>query len=520
MAPVDLSRVLWTNDAPSPAEETSLKQAVSKLERKLKTIQRNLDQHKGALSVIRRFPYEILGRIFCFTLHDLSPLDKHGRSSLLKLGRVCRGWREASLLEHRLWSSLELGRAGTYEQVTTWLKRSGNVAKSLSTTLEKKEDNDRFANSTIVRLLTDGPPFDHLYLSCGHVGALAQFIYHFGLARVGAPLRPWDGLRSLVIDICYQPDGASAFDGETPPSTIYSLLPPVKSLVICLPNQDSIFDLRIPHDVPIGVTPTLLAGLTSLGFSCDWESDHILRMLQECTNLDHLIVEFDNLVIPTVDPSERTYPLDGIQLTKLRSLELRWLRGPGRQLHILNYIVTPHLTSLAIVIEMDEDPTLLVDTTQKITHFIKRSRCQDTLCSLRLQYIDPEDPQDFASIFSLMPKLRQLTLQSVMVDGDFWCTLRDQNCLRHLEKLEVLQVTEVDYSRLFIREILRFLEEQGKREKKCDVLVSFPELGTLTSSDAEDIWLSRTKGSLKDFGIEFSIICEEIDYHPPYSWNC
>ncbi|KAF6743726.1 hypothetical protein DFP72DRAFT_931946 [Ephemerocybe angulata] len=519
MAPVDLSRVLWTNDAPTLAEETSLKKAVSKLERKLMIIQRNLDQHRGALSVIRRFPYEVLGRIFCFALDTPSPLDRYHRSVLLKLGRVCRGWREASLLEHRLWSRLELGSEGTYDQVTTWLSRSGNVAKSLRTTMWKKEDDDIFANSTIVRLLTDGPPFDHLCLSCGHVGALAQFIYHFGLARVGAPLRPWDGLRSLVIDICYEPSSASAFDGATPPSTIYSLLPPVKSLVICLPSQEFTFGARIPHDVPIGVTPTLLAGLTSLAFSCDWKSDHILSMLQQCTNLEHLIVEFNNLVV--LDPNQlgRTYPLDGIHLTKLRSLELRWLRRPTQQLRILRHIITPYLTSLTIFAEMDENATLSQGGTRAIKRFIKRSRCQDTLCSLQLQRIDPEDPEDFASIFTSMPGLTRLSLRQVTVDEDFWRSLRKGKCLPDLEELEVLEVTDVEDSWGFIRELLRFLEAQGKRDKKREVLVSFPKPRSFTTSDAEYIWASRKRGSLKDFAIEFGMIRKAIEYDMSDPWN-
>ncbi|KAF5341026.1 hypothetical protein D9611_005918 [Ephemerocybe angulata] len=517
MIPVDLTRVFTTNDAPSFSEEKALKHAVIELEAQLESIQQKLRQHQGALSAIRRLPCEVLGRIFCHALGAPAPLTALGREWLRRLSQVCRGWHEASLSEHQLWSSLA-GERGTYEEVTTWLKRAGNLPKSLLLTMDKEYcDIDGTANSPAAKLLSDGLALDHLYLTCKRVGGVAQLIKHLSeISGTSTSPRPWDTLRSLGIDIL---DECDAFDDTygryIPPRDILSLIPPVKSLTVCLPSKEYAYEgyeYRFARDVPIGIPGAVLSGLTTFIFSCDWEGVHVLDMLQHCTNLEHLILLYND---PTVidDAEGQRFPPGGITLPNLRSLELR---HPSPQVEFLVYIVTPRLDTLSI----QNDYSPLDESISTIKVFIERSEIEHTLSSFRLHNV-PAQPSNFISLFDSMPALTQLTLQSVSLKEGFWYTLGKRQRIRQLERLEVLEAP-VAQSHTIIKHIVEFLQARGR--KKCDVTVSFPDPPISPYEERES--LIAGAGNLEEFDIDLRVVrasetrISGVNIRTPYwFWN-
>ncbi|KAF6760693.1 hypothetical protein DFP72DRAFT_881273 [Ephemerocybe angulata] len=500
MIPVDLTRVLSTNDAPSFDEESALKHAVVELEAQLESIQHKLRQHQGALSAIRRLPCEVLGRIFCHALSAPASLTALGRERLRRLGQVCRGWHEASLFEHQLWSSLA-GDGGTYEEVTTWLKRhqekARRVGASLFLTIDKEYcDIDGTANSPAAKLLSDGLALDHLYLTCKRVGGVAQLIKHLSeISGTRTPPSPWDTLRSLGIDVLVECDGFEDAWGRitTPPSDIFSLIPPVKSLTVCLPSEDYIWDSSPARDVVIGIPAAVLPGLTTFIFSCDWDGFHILDMLQHCANLEDLIVEYNSPTVIEDEEGQRFSP-GSINLPNLRSLELRYPLSP--QLELLAYIVSPSLVTLVI----EYIPNLLDESISTIKTFIERSEIKRTLSSFRLHKVS-EQPSNFISLFNSMPALTHLTLQSVTLQEDFWHTLGKRQRIRQLERLEVLEVPVAQGQRI-IKDIVEFLQTRGR--KKCDVIVSFPDPPISPYEERES--LIAGAGNLEEFDIDLRVV--------------
>ncbi|KAF6760704.1 hypothetical protein DFP72DRAFT_1165863 [Ephemerocybe angulata] len=493
MIPLDLTRVLSTNDAPSFDEESALTHAVVELEVQLESIQHKLRQHQGALSAIRRLPCEVLGRIFCHALSAPTPLTTLGREQLRRLGQVCRSWHEASLLEHQLWSSLA-GDGGTYEEITTWLKRAGSLPKSLFLTMDKEyRDIDGAANSTAAKLLADGLVLDHLYLTCKRIGGVALLIQHLSeISRTRTSPSPWDTLRSLGIDILDEIEGfVDGWGRYTPPSHIFSLIPPVKSFNLCLPSEDYIWDSDPARKVPIGIPAAVLFGLTTFIFSCDWDGAHILDMLQHCANLEDLIVEYNSPTVIEDEEGQRFSP-GSINLPNLRSLELRY----PLQVELLDYIVTPRLVTLSI----EWVPNLLDESISTIKTFIERSEIKRTLSSFRLHKVS-EQPSNFISLFNSMPALTHLTLRSVTLQEDFWQTLGKRQRIRQLERLEVLEVPVAQGQRI-IKDIVEFLQTRGR--KKCDVIVSFPDPPISPYEERES--LIAGAGNLEEFDIDLRVV--------------
>ncbi|KAF6745983.1 hypothetical protein DFP72DRAFT_640582 [Ephemerocybe angulata] len=169
----DLSRLLDSNILPNSFEAQCVQHIVSKLcgqiselQSQLERLQQQMQRHTAILSPIRRVPPEILGRIFAFA----SPgrLDDVGRSDLLNLSLVCRGWRDASLLEHQLWSSLRIKPSHldwAYGDVVAWFRRSGALPKAVDVDAESWDEchapivsrGCQLVGAGLVKLLSEGP---------------------------------------------------------------------------------------------------------------------------------------------------------------------------------------------------------------------------------------------------------------------------------------------------------------------------------------------------------------------------
>ncbi|KAF6745483.1 hypothetical protein DFP72DRAFT_1051377 [Ephemerocybe angulata] len=460
MIPDNLSRVLESNDVPTSFEIDALQAGAAELKaqsralrKQLRKVEARLNKHLGALSIIRRIPNEIIGEILAYALGTPTTMDKHGRAAVLNMGLVCRSWRIASLLTHELWGNVhirtseELG--GSYEDIKRWLERSGALPKSLHLYAPQSGRDDHLLSPTTLKLLTDGPPLDHLSFACEYRASLEEFLFHFQLNRQGAPHRPWDNLRSLDMTVTGDFDDIWWFDTEDASNSIFNYLPPITAFKLYFSDEDVLFHTgRWPGSLKLNIPSALLERLTSFDISCGWSGPHIPAMLQHCSNLEHLSVDlaYMKLDMEEEDIAEQPFPLDGILLPKLRTLQLR---RHSEDVHILDHLIAPALTSLDIGLGgyqiareevnangTEEDKHFVVDS---VVNFIqKRSKCQANLRSLRLYDVDLADPEDLIKLMDAFPSLTHLTLDKVTLppDDDFWSPLEERKYLTNLEHLE------------------------------------------------------------------------------------
>ncbi|KAJ2936230.1 hypothetical protein H1R20_g864, partial [Candolleomyces eurysporus] len=133
-----LSYLLSSNAVPNPceaasvqAEIDSLTSQISQLRARLKKREKNLRLYRAMLSPVRRVPAEIWAEIFVFVLPQKF-FDGDHREQLMNLQLVCKTWRNAARLKHRLWSGLlidmdDLETFPPVEKIVEWLGRSGAV---------------------------------------------------------------------------------------------------------------------------------------------------------------------------------------------------------------------------------------------------------------------------------------------------------------------------------------------------------------------------------------------------------
>ncbi|TEB38164.1 hypothetical protein FA13DRAFT_1725807 [Coprinellus micaceus] len=165
------------------------KREISFWSERLHTLEANLKEHRGVVSAIRRMPAEILGQIF--EAHQslgssFNSPSKSSRAELIHLMLVCRGWRTAALSAHGLWANISIdgidGPGLSYDKLVVWLARAGNLPRRLVIALQRREDcpslcSPQFGidstcilsrNLSLVRLILEGPPLEHLGVKVRH----------------------------------------------------------------------------------------------------------------------------------------------------------------------------------------------------------------------------------------------------------------------------------------------------------------------------------------------------------------
>ncbi|KAF6745479.1 hypothetical protein DFP72DRAFT_1176262 [Ephemerocybe angulata] len=531
MSPVCLIHVLSSNDAPDAAEvqalkeeKIALKSIARKLRLQLEEIEARLNKCEGALSAIRRVPNEIMGEIFAFSLETPSPLNKAGREELVNFGLVCQTWRDATLLTHRLWSSVAVflhHLPGSYDQLSTWLGRAATVPKSLCVHSPSGTSTDNGPSIAILHeLLTCGPALDHLSLEFATTSDLEQLVHSLYLQNSDVPSRPWDNLRSLAIIVGGDSiEDVWFFNTEGDSKSIFSYLPRVTSFSLRLPDDKDPSESTSGR-LKLGVPPTFLEHLTSFEFTCDWEGPHILTMLQHCSKLEHLVVDMVNesLYLDEEETARQPFPW-GIVFPKLQTLRLKRHQA---NICLLDHLITPALAALDIEMDGNEftkstwagAELLPVDSIRELVE--TRSKCQDTLHSLRLHSFIA-NLNDLLDIIACMPSLTWLTLDNVRFSTPqnysmFWGSVTMDESLPLVRNLEVLQI-DPQVSKVTIKGVMAFLVERGRRvPPKCEVAVSFQEMAVAGREDILQAWARQRHdgyASMEEFGLNFRIVPRE-----------
>jgi hypothetical protein len=102
-----LHRLLCSNAAPNACEATSFQlqinnitSQISQLHSRLAELEDQLRSYRAVLFPLRKMPAEILGEILLFFLPDVLKLG--ARNDLINIQLVCKNWRDAARLTHKL----------------------------------------------------------------------------------------------------------------------------------------------------------------------------------------------------------------------------------------------------------------------------------------------------------------------------------------------------------------------------------------------------------------------------------
>ncbi|KAF6761800.1 hypothetical protein DFP72DRAFT_631016 [Ephemerocybe angulata] len=381
---------------------------------------------------------------------------------------------------HSLWSSYVLDSpAISYEQVTTFLRRSGTLPKSLELCggsclcSNTDEAGCYLARPTVIQLLTEGPSLHHLYLDMAKYDCFRTLIDSLQSHDPSFMPRPWQSIQSIGLSFS---DECHPHLWRVPPTvpSAFIYIPSITSLELQLPSFLCAFDAysyRDSESAVIGLPATVLSRLVSFIVQCDWKGSHILGMLENCSNLEELTVDFYG------DPMSLDNPEDPViqrlknglrvSLPRLRTLTLQ----DAVTIELLDHIQAPALVKLNLEFNVER---VAVFSAGAMRTFLASSMC--SLRSLSIHDCDLK-ARDLTLTLSRIPSLAHLTMDNVVVvPADFWGALIPENgsTAGPLHSLQNLTLLRLPYNYPLGGGLYDFLAKRflwGSRQ--CKLTISF-----------------------------------------------
>lgn len=428
------------------------------------------------MSPCRQVPLEVLAEAFAYLMEE-SRTDGFAQT-LARLCQVCRHWRDAAFLVPKLWSEVSVSVAAkgfSYEALNTWLSRSRHIPRSLylysypgcGATRCRRGMLCQFSNPHIARLLTEGPTLDSFAVASQTPECFENFAKSVQECRGEGLYNHWGSLRSLKIL-------AAAWDyWHDIPASSFSFIPPsLTSLTIQLPPRDMVCTHLLHFNMP----PATLARLTSLDLSCDWTIDYPLKLLQHCSNLESLTIDFNNAAgnVTDVPFTVATIQSGGIDLPTLRSCALRGLRT--EMIATLSVVLRlPSMVELSLVFGLADDEWC--PFADHVTNFFDRDTVNFMARFLRgiPNPVSALQKLTIANAFfrgdalfealRRLPSVTHLTLDGVWFDAGFFDKCSSSPI--SLPKLEVLNLIRRHHAHFLLNEPVvlddpaAFVEERG-----------------------------------------------------------
>ncbi|RXW22976.1 hypothetical protein EST38_g2863 [Candolleomyces aberdarensis] len=480
-----LDHLYSTNVVPKPVEAAYIQRQVNiltssilQLQSQLKDLQDQLGRHRGVLSPLRQFPVEVLSEIFTFVVPYV--LGDYDRQDMLNLALVCKNWRNAVFLAHRLWSGLEvtLRTLPACSKITGWFGRSGNVPRTLKfvshwhkgCTAEGSQCK-RWA-VPVAKLLTRGPSLHHLALDLSGIECFRSIVEALESCKVGMEQRPWDSVKKFTLSLqtdCNEP--------PPPSESIYKLLPPsVTSFHLTLPSAWDItageWELQdIFFTMPLHVPSSFLETLTTFFISCNWPGRQLFEVLQKCVNVLALTIDLQHEGPPydLQDPFFLNLSDVRLVLPEVRTLRIHRCTPAG--IHVLDFLQAPRLVALDLGFQGGGASELSAyhDFIEILQNLLLESECEETFQSFRLANARIKT-QELKRLFSssLCSIVIHLTLEDVtLVDElEYWDLYRFLSWPDHLPFLKTLELLRLPRLRSYIHELLDFLKERQPLEKR------------------------------------------------------
>ncbi|KAF5335191.1 hypothetical protein D9611_010919 [Ephemerocybe angulata] len=444
-----LTHLLNNRTALDPLEIKSIRhevqvrtQAIERLQLELQKLESERAAWQSLLSPLRRnsIPPEVLGEIFGYVVLATES-TKPRRSQVNVLCRVCKAWRDVALGIPSLWVQLDdivVQNHLDVAKVRSWLSRARNAAKMLGIVGHHRYPKVPnpvcpFASSAVQEFLSSGPGLNSLSLKCKSLHCFSELLNPTP-SHGGAPIsRSFDSLRSISLGFAQWPTSPDAWQ-------LLDHLPLVTSLSLDLPEPDNEEDRDNPESpLPHSI---FTANLTKLRIRSTWPIEWLLEILDVCTNLEGLVLEYG--LGYYVDEDMQTPLENEVFLPKLRSLELREMSVYQQTTtRVLRYLVVPSLKALEIVYDGDQEPL------DELSLPKRKEFCEDMLSLVvsDLQYFRLENlpiaPASLYDILSAFPSLRHLVLDGVESDSGLFRYRDFEDEPPLFSELEVLEMLNV-----------------------------------------------------------------------------
>lgn len=470
-------------------------------------------------------PAEILGKIFSATLRDYDDsLDSEDRRQVVNLGLVCREWREASLLENSLWSSVQVWDADvqseqSYDRIAAWLSRSSAPRTLARAGYCGKGCDCALASPIFVKLLTEGPMLDCLRLSDVSQACLKRMLRAIqATPSFGSP-RPWDDLQALSLWFVTRWD-----QPKKKSQSIFYQFPHVKILNLKHPGLIDSSQIpmtpqpfpRLSFDVPV----PFLQNLTSFKYDGIWSLESVLTAIKSCKNLETLALDLSG-GDPSIEEEKRSADFD-LQLPKLRYLRLE---NTHPALYNLDAITAPVLETLEMKLDsyfqaFNKYSEYNRPLTKPLLSFLERSQCHGTLRSLRVEG-RMFNINELAPFLVELHALEELTLdagESLDNSTEFWGALKEhvqdgqlqgRKCLPRLKVIDLTELQGED-SEEVLDDVFGFLYSRGPQE--CRVAIDSYRLRMRYNFEYyteyfQESWREVAgEVSMKEFGIYLTIL--------------
>ncbi|KAJ3539775.1 hypothetical protein NMY22_g4579 [Coprinellus aureogranulatus] len=460
---MDILHLTISNEAPDAAENIFIRQElrvigdqIAGLRHQLQNLENQEQLFRKLISPVRVLPLEVLGEILYLSVTEGE--DWVSPQAVVDCCLVCKSWRKAALLDHRLWRSLQLtveSGQPSLSKLSTWLSRSGDLPRSVTFTgwhghdTTNNFDDCKIAARRLADVLVDGPIIHSLSLWVELPDCFTHLIEALDSARsssLSSTQCPWDGLSSLVISIRH---GWGWFVPYFPK------LPPVTSFELWLPEMyDTFRDAAECERYHLGLSAPFLNRLTRLVIRIDWTINHLLPILKLCTNLQGLTINFDSVAIifPSENPISPTVLDTGIVLPTVRRLRLEYAHATS--LLLLPLLRMPNILRLeADFSRWDSESSLLFNS--RAHHEINSgwlpfAQQHRHLKALRISNVTIDPMSDFKVMFAPLSSLTSLTFDNVVFDPTclfvdippvFGDEVRGGHSFAKLQTLEILNAS-------------------------------------------------------------------------------
>ncbi|KAF5330023.1 hypothetical protein D9611_014513 [Ephemerocybe angulata] len=476
--------LLANNDAPSQVQADCVQYRIATLTRQMDMLVEHLAQveeelkgYRSILSPIRRLPLEILGEIFKYNFPTF--LNSFDRKRLRNLGRVCQRWRDALRSVPSLWKGVILGacdcrprdsrkanrrHAGDYDSMVGWLGRAGGSPKGVIYSSHASRcrcvpgSRCLAINPTLVRLIKDGPPLDHLSLQLSGNNCFRSWVGALEPAP-GSSLNPLRSIRSFSVE--FTNDARQEWDdGDDPASSVFTLLPPVQALALYLPYREDSFDNGVdPSDCPIYIPPTVLNPLVSLTIRWDWEGRRLLDVLVHCTALEKFTLNLNRS-----QPFGGSLPYAPVVLGALQTIRI--IKGGIR---LLDFLRTPALVSLDLELAIDRADTITLP--DQLKGFLQASEVVGRLRYLRICEMVGA-PGTITLVLPPLSSLRHLVLDSSTATGYYFGPSSLRSINPRFPALRRLELLNLKRSPTTLTHEIQFLHRRAT-EERCMITVSY-----------------------------------------------
>ncbi|RXW25453.1 hypothetical protein EST38_g446 [Candolleomyces aberdarensis] len=231
--------------------------------------------------------------------------------------------------------------------------------------------------------------------------------------------RPWDSINSLQV--AFHDAWSEPGPQDSHSDSIFSHIPPaVSTLNLHLGYKEKI--VAINNELHLHIPETVLTNLTTFTFSYDWNGTMMLKLLQSCTNVENLTLDFKGSFMEYEDtPFTQGAFQEGLLLPKVRTLHLD--RMLPDIVYFLRALRTPSLVELHLSFYTEiTDPVAFTDLAYIPDNFaahvlslVQRSGCQGSLRKFRLNSANIPNLQ-LTTILVNLPSLTHLTLDNTFFD--------------------------------------------------------------------------------------------------------